>query len=529
MKQSGITLIALIITIIVLLILILVTFNLATEGGLFKNAKLASDRYGNAIENEQNIDGLVGEYIDEGSNKINVNNAIKKCNIEIINQNGPIVTVSATNVEADNSIAGYVYLMDGNVLNISTEQTFDYVLNSDNNDHYINVIVVDSRGNCKKSDSIKYKTDKYQMLYYYGEEYASATGGWIAEATQSNGIARKDANCMYISYKSTGVSGSRVKTVNTFDVSDYEIAGIVVMAEKSAGGSYTSMSTMGRSIPYGYQMEKHTYELDISNKTSLQPMFENWDTSIYIYAAWFEDSEETVEYDTEECKDNVKYSDLINEFNLSITWAARGDVISKLAENTNTENVSGYAILADGEVASIMQDSRRIFEYSDDLTTKKVEVIVFDKLGNIYKYEQDNIEKIDKVYLYKYGDECEDITGGWAGVQEQARGRFRKEADYMFVGYSSSGTSASYAYTVNTIDFRDYEKLYVHYRVDRSVYGYDTFYAKLHFYNGNLEIPFSRYQNGEITESINITNCTENRIILKNWDTDNYIYEVWFE
>ena len=529
MKQTGLTLIALIITIIVMLILIVVTIAYANNGGIFNRAKEATDKYGNAIENEQNIDGIIDDYLNESNDTINKNNAIKKCNIEIVGQNGPIVTVSAANVEANNSIVGYVYLMDGNVINISTEPTFDYVLDSDNNDHFINVIVVDSKGNCKKSDSIKYKTDKYQMLYYYGEEYASVTGGWIAEATQSNGIARKNANNMYITYKQTGGSGSRVKTANTFNVSDYEIAGIVVMAEKSAGGSYTSMSTMGRSIPYGYQMEKHTYELDISNKTSLQPMFENWDTSIYIYAAWFEDSEKTVEYDTEECKEKVTYSDLINSFDLSIIWARRGEVVSEVSENVDTGNVSGYAILADGEVISIMQDLRRMFEYSDDLTTKKVEVIVFDKSGNIYKYEQNNISKFDRVYLYKYGDECEDITGGWTGGNEQSRGRFRKGTDYLFMGYTSSGGSEAHMSTNNTIDFSNYKKMYVHYKIDRNAYSYSTFFGKLHFYNNGVEKEFPSFANGDVIDSIDISNCTRDKILFRNWDVDNYIYEIWFE
>ncbi len=528
-KENGITLIALIITIIIMLILVIVTVSFAINGGLFNNAKKASDEYSQAIENEKKIVDDVDNYLNDSNDIINKDNAIKSCNIEIINQNGPIVTVSAANVDSKNEITGYVYLLDGTVINISTEETFDYVLESDNNDHIINVIVVDKYGNCKKSDSIKYNTNKYQMLYYYGKEYEDVTGGWIAEATQSNGIAQKNSNNMYLSYKRTGGSGSRVKTANTFNVSDYEIAGTVIMMEKSAGGSYTSMNAMGRSIPYGYQMEKHIYELDISSKTSLQPMFENWDTSVYIYAAWFEDSEGTVEYDTEECKEKVTCSDLINSFDLSVVWAQRGEVISEISENIDISNVSGYAVLADGELISIGQDSRRMFEYSDDLTSKKVEVIVFDKSGNIYKYEQNNIEKFDRVYLYKYGDECVDITGGWTGGNEQSRGRFRKEADYLFMGYTSSGGSEAHMSTNNIIDFSNYKKLYVHYKIDRNAYSYSTFFGKLHFYNGSIEKEFPSYANGDVTDSIDISNCTQDKILFRNWDVDNYIYEIWFE
>lgn len=528
-KENGITLIALIITIIVMLILVIVTVSFAINGGLFNNAKKASGDYSQAIENEKKIVDDVDSYLNDSNDTINKNNVIKSCNIEIINQNGPIVTVSAANVDSENEITGYLYLLDGTVINISTEETFDYLLESDNNDHIINVIVVDKYGNCKKSDSIKYNTNKYQMLYYYGKEYEDVTGGWIAEATQSNGIAQKNSNNMYISYKKSGVSASRVKTANTLDVSSFDKAGIVVMMEKNAGGSYINLTAMGKSIVYGYQMEKHTHEIDISNKTSMQPTFENWDSSVYIYAAWFENSQDSFEYTKEKTTEDVKNSENINNFNLSVTWAERGEIISKTTENSNNENVSGYAILVDGEVISIAQDLRRIVTYSNNLSNQKVEIIAFDKKGNIYRYEQENVETFGKIYLYNYGDECEDITGGWTGGTEQTRGRYRKGDDYLYIGYSSSGVSASYVKTNNTIDFSDYKKLYIHYKIDRNAYNSNTYFAKLYFYNGNTEIGFSSYQNGEVTESIDISNCKENIVFLKNWDVDNYIYEIWFE
>ena len=52
-KEEGITLIALVITIIVMLIIVLVTVNFAINGGLFSNAKKASDDYSVAQEKEK--------------------------------------------------------------------------------------------------------------------------------------------------------------------------------------------------------------------------------------------------------------------------------------------------------------------------------------------------------------------------------------------------------------------------------------------------------------------------------------------
>ena len=55
-KETGITLISLVVTIIILLILAGVTIGVATNGtGLFEKAKLATDEYNNSVEKE-NID-----------------------------------------------------------------------------------------------------------------------------------------------------------------------------------------------------------------------------------------------------------------------------------------------------------------------------------------------------------------------------------------------------------------------------------------------------------------------------------------
>lgn len=68
--QSGITLVALVITIIVMLILVAVTITVALDSGLFDTAKDAGDKWENAQATETNSDYIT--YNDlTGINAIN--------------------------------------------------------------------------------------------------------------------------------------------------------------------------------------------------------------------------------------------------------------------------------------------------------------------------------------------------------------------------------------------------------------------------------------------------------------------------
>ena len=66
-NRKGITLIALIITIIVMLILVAVTISVALNGGVFDNAKNASDKTKRQSEKEELISAMVGAYNSSGN------------------------------------------------------------------------------------------------------------------------------------------------------------------------------------------------------------------------------------------------------------------------------------------------------------------------------------------------------------------------------------------------------------------------------------------------------------------------------
>ena len=71
-NQTGITLIALIITIIVMLILVAVTISVAMQGGIFNNAKEAKDKTKRETDREELIATMVGAYNSSGAFDINL-------------------------------------------------------------------------------------------------------------------------------------------------------------------------------------------------------------------------------------------------------------------------------------------------------------------------------------------------------------------------------------------------------------------------------------------------------------------------
>ena len=76
MKNSGITLVALVITIIILLILAGISIATLTGSGLFEKARLAEQESKNKQEEEEGILGdyenKIGEYIDSSRDTISI-------------------------------------------------------------------------------------------------------------------------------------------------------------------------------------------------------------------------------------------------------------------------------------------------------------------------------------------------------------------------------------------------------------------------------------------------------------------------
>lgn len=71
-----------------------------------------------------------------------------------------------------------------------------------------------------------------------------------------------------------------------------------------------------------------------------------------------------------------------------------------------------------------------------------------------------NGETGSKLYLYRYGDECLDITGGW-GITYQSSCTVTKEIDHISWVVSNGTMQQGWIYPVNKIDFSQYHMLHI--------------------------------------------------------------------
>jgi hypothetical protein len=68
---------------------------------------------------------------------------------------------------------------------------------------------------------------------------------------------------------------------------------------------------------------------------------------------------------------------------------------------------------------------------------------------------------VTKTYLYKQGDECAAITGGWALKNTYGSGTYTEYADHMFIQALTGDNGYINAGTANMIDVTNYNTLYI--------------------------------------------------------------------
>ena len=127
----------------------------------------------------------------------------------------------------------------------------------------------------------------------------------------------------------------------------------------------------------------------------------------------------------------------------------------------------------------------------------------------------------DRLYLYYYGAEFEDVTGGWTVYNIQSNGRAVKNDDNMLIYYSAVHYSRSGGCTNNVIELSNYKKLHVKYSKENAVGNYD---AKGLYICGVLS---ENYTNGDFSDELDLNNMTDMAIDLYNYDCYDYIYEVY--
>lgn len=156
-------------------------------------------------------------------------------------------------------------------------------------------------------------------------------------------------------------------------------------------------------------------------------------------------------------------------------------------------------------------------------TKTKTETVLIDITG-VYEIEIDY-----KLWLYKDGDPCEDVTGGWnATYYEQIKAYVRNG----YLEINSSGGTSGYGYidTKNLVDITGYTKICMEYTRPsaKNTFSIKTYSDSSRNNPVGHDTPVS-----SVTRSIFKSDLTSqektNRIVGVLGDNTGYVYKIWLE
>lgn len=218
-STKAVTLITLVVTIVILIILASVTIHFTLgNNGIIKRAKEAKEQWINAEQQELvGLNELNKNFGSEGNNSNNseltsndIGNftpIIKECNGDYIEIELPEIEVSNSN-----SIVGYAYLLNGEVIEYTKEKTYTYKDLELDSPYNISVIAMDKQGKIKSSNNVKQQSSNKLEIYNNGNEYKNITGGWEGKSTAGYGVQYgqydKTNEYMYVKNTSTNPSSS---------------------------------------------------------------------------------------------------------------------------------------------------------------------------------------------------------------------------------------------------------------------------------------------------------------------------------
>lgn len=212
--NTGITLITMVITIVILIILasIVIYFTLGNNG-IIKKAKEASEKWKTMQQQElsglNELDKYFGteggsfSYSESNSNDIkSFTPIIKECNGDYIEIELPEIEVINSN-----SIVGYAYLLNGEVVEYTKEKGYIYKNLELDSNYDIKVIAMDKKGKIKISNNVNKQTSNKLEIYNSGNEYKNITGGWKGISVSGYGTGygqySKTNEYMYVKNTST--------------------------------------------------------------------------------------------------------------------------------------------------------------------------------------------------------------------------------------------------------------------------------------------------------------------------------------
>ena len=144
-----------------------------------------------------------------------------------------------------------------------------------------------------KDSSISIDENKELILYNYGEEYVSITGGWILKDVQSNSRSEKTSDSIHMYISSVGSSGTTVETSNSLDLSKYSKLYIKYKINNVYNTSDNQYNCLWYGFTSGYGLfsshntpGEYTDNIDISELNNDKISFFKYDADINIYKIW---------------------------------------------------------------------------------------------------------------------------------------------------------------------------------------------------------------------------------------------------
>lgn len=207
-----------------------------------------------------------------------------------------------------------------------------------------------------------------------------------------------------------------------------------------------------------------------------------------------------------------------------ITGLSSGDTVSA-SNGSKIKNAKWNSTASRFEITKIKEYGTWTVTATDGTKTKTQNVLV----DAAVEYE---IEMDYKLWLYREGDECEEVTGGWIGVNTQhalnwAMGTATKNANNLYLTATGNGISAGWTIQ-NAIKVTNYTKL-------KAVVTGVNNYNRINLYTGtaypDTSVAYKDNSFGtDIEVVVDVSTITgEYKVHLGTWGGTLTIRKVWLE
>jgi len=143
--------------------------------------------------------------------------------------------------------------------------------------------------------------------------------------------------------------------------------------------------------------------------------------------------------------------------------------------------------VSEKESGEVAENTYKIQELTEE-TDYTLEVIVTDETGCFSQTLTENLRTQEKLYLYNYGDECTDITGGWVKGASSNGATGSKKTDSLYINcpYEKSKFTTYIFRTNNTIDVSGFKTINCIMTI--STIGTSQNHARIGFFNNQYLI-----------------------------------------